>query len=669
MTCNPFTNVASKYSSTVSTPNNIQIKNFQDVIDYELDSTKRYDTEKLNTVVSGLNVLLRRTDISNLTTLNEKIKQSPINRVDVAEFLDTSGRNIDNVISTINNEIDRRKELSGEADVVRGTLGDFNLVSYPKENGTGIYDKVPSYVENSNSDGNGATFNVVIGNNGQPLISVADAGQEYNRGDIIVIEDLNIVVSVTETINLVSPNPPPPYPIPTFATQPFIPISTFDGSNPFPDSTQYPYGFFPAVPFIDLLNSFDNFLNDSYGSSIASGSCGKFNLSILSKLFELFGSIGQFKAQITSLIGDVWNGAKEFITSLPSLLNGLKNSFMKIIDNIVNQAKRTIEGFKSFFGNAGTAFQALAKEYANLVNFFSKDNIQKVKNVTSSIMQNMTDQFENPVLAIIEWILTRLCQLSDFISNFLNAPIKSFGDLINRIKITTNSLANLSNISIAGAAAAGAVRVPYSEIQLQAVAAAQRSNSASGSFANPTGSSPGRIAALPITPEDLAAVQQNVTASGWPGYFGFTSRVTNNNEDVDGSYLEGAGWKVVVRDNPLLFAKIKNVIAEVGGGPYTITSAFRSEKYNSRQKGAAKNSAHSEALALDIIMSQQQAIRFVPIASGNGFNGISYYPGNGFLHVDLRRRDAPGARSWTADQLSGELRNVINNHQNKLYNR
>jgi uncharacterized protein YcbK (DUF882 family) len=128
---------------------------------------------------------------------------------------------------------------------------------------------------------------------------------------------------------------------------------------------------------------------------------------------------------------------------------------------------------------------------------------------------------------------------------------------------------------------------------------------------------------------------------------------------------------VIVRDNPILFAKLQKIVTEVGGGPYTINSAFRSEEYNSKIPGAARRSAHTEALALDVKMSPQQAVKFVPLASANGFNGIAYYMRQGFLHVDMRtNRNSPSARSWnTGGGLPNDLQNVINNHQNKLYGR
>jgi hypothetical protein len=787
MTCNPFTSAAAKNSPTLLTPDNLNIQNFQDVINFDLNPVNRFNREKLNRGVKDLNSLLRRTDLSNLDVLNEKLQQAPINDVELAEFLENSATSADDLLRILDDENNRRKTLTGEDTRIRGTVSDFEVLNYPRNNPPGIFKKVKCSLQsgqknirgrcrgnvndegffsgviyekdNSFNDdneyqivgsivgiegisgngriegtaynnnitagaganggtfisdfrddsldtisisgtikgttfqpgqiifdvelsvaddntGSGASFNVVIGNNGQPLITVASSGSNYRENDIVILDDLNIELNITDTADLVTTLPTAqPFPdLPAFATLPQIPVSDFATSS-FPSGINA--AFFPAQSYVDLLNKLDNFLNSSYGSAISSGSCGSSFLAVLAGLFDLFGKISNFKLQLPSL-QDIWDSAKEFVASIPSLLGALQKSFMKIVDNIINQARQTLENIKSSLRSVGASIATIGKEFANAVNFFSKENQTKIKNLVNSIMQNINDQFDKPPLEIITWILNRLCQLSDFISSFLNAPINAMASLITGNNIVKNSLRSISSENIFAATSAGAVRLPINQIRAQAQEAAARSSRAGLATSSPSSSTPPRITAFPISDEDLAAVTQNVTENGWPGIFTFSSSVINNNIDVNGRELKGAGWRVIVRDNPALFAKIKKIIDEVGQGPYIITSAFRSEEYNRRLRArgvnAALRSAHTEALALDIVMTSAQAINFVPVASANGFNGIAYYPNQRtpFLHVDLRTwRTSPESRSWPKGLpgLSGNLRNVIVNHQNNRYSR
>lgn len=884
MTCNPFASAALRYSPTVLRPEDLNIQDFRDVINFDLNAVNRFNREKLNAGVKTLNDILKRTDLSNLTILNEKIKQTPVNKVELAEFLELSGLSIENFQQILDNENKRRENITGSTPTIKGSLTSFNLLDYPRENSPGIYKKLPCVVDgvqknvvglckaNVNDDGSftgiivsdsttnslvqqvgysagiasgnsssnlnaltsqsgsnvegvggipnsgsftsqvgsgafsgiinssgapttpvsgadslvqqvsyemtgfitgiqgivgvkkvvgtvrkdisgrivisgtildanikrgsiifdgqfsvseqgagsGSTFNVIIGNNGLPLINIVNPGSNYQRGDILVIDGVNIRIEVVETVSLVNVIEPAFPDAPSSATFPVIPISDFstpttpvpgvpvdtnilpvppvpvidqtpttppvpppppiDPALLVPDSEssnfvgQTNQGFAPAQPFIDLVNSFNNYLDDSFGSSITSGSCSSFNLGILGELFGLFSSLNEFIVQASDLSQEIWNSAQEFVTSLPSLLNVLKETFMELIDNLMNQARQTLERLASSIAGLGSAIYTLGREIANLFNFFSEENGQQIKNLVNSVMQNMNDQFNNPVLAIIEWILTRLCQLSDFINQFLSSPIDAVTSLITNTQSVYNAQTTISTANVAAATTAGVVRLSPEQLRAEAAAAAERSNQAGIAGGDPASSTPPRITPFPISDADLAEVRSVVTESGWPGVFTFSSTVINNNIDANGNELPGAGWKVIVRDNPALFAKIKKVIGSVGGGPYQITSAFRSEEYNRRLRergvNAALRSAHTEAAALDIVMSASQAIRFVPIASANDFNGIAYYVGDGFLHVDLRTwRTSPGNRSWNVDSLSGELRNVINNHQNQLYRR
>lgn len=665
--------------------------------------------------------------------------------------IDAEGR-LKGTISDANISIDDScSTVSGSGSGVEGIEGIFKIEGVVDGNSFsgrvlgGVYDPGFVVIEASlqvttNNVGIGASFNVVIGPNGLPIVTISNSGSNYGVGDILVLDELGVRVRVDAVVDQISPEftsidntavsltgnaggslsptngnvvdslgntvggdvgtsdditglasstslaasiTTPNVLVsqidPTItngslatlvglSTRPIVPVSDFSTPN-------YPsvdlVGVVPNQAYIDLVNSLEVFFADNYGDSVSSGVCGSSLLGLISGLFSLFDGLKKFQVQIADLT-DIWDSIKAFPTSLPSLLTALQATFEKIIDNLMAKATQTIENVKSSILSIGTSVSAMMKEIVDLERFYSNENKTKIKNLANSIMQKMYDQFDNTPIDIISWILTRLCQLSSFISNFLQTPIKKVAGLIDNNNVTRAGLINLTNANIEGATQAGAVRLPRQQLVAQANAAATRSNRAGDSSRNTTNRTPSRITAFPISDEERAQVAKQVTSEGWQGIFIFSSSVKNNNYGPEwGERFEGAGWRVIVRDNPVLFAKIQKIVSEVGGGPYTINSAFRSEEYNSKIPNAALRSAHTEALALDIKMTPQQAIKFVPLASANGFNGIAYYMRQGFLHVDMRtNRNCAATRSWsTGGALPSDLQSVINNHKNKLYSR
>lgn len=76
------------------------------------------------------------------------------------------------------------------------------------------------------------------------------------------------------------------------------------------------------------------------------------------------------------------------------------------------------------------------------------------------------------------------------------------------------------------------------------------------------------------------------------------------------------------------------------GRPLIVTSAYRSPEHN-RKVGGKKNSKHLDGTAFDVSMANHDPQEFEAHARSVGFKGFGYYPGSGFIHIDL----GP-ARSW-----------------------
>jgi hypothetical protein len=746
MTCNPFTSLTARNSNSFLRPDNIEIADFDEILDFGQSAANKYNKEKLSRANTDLNEILRSTDLSNLDVINEKLEQSPVNTEELAEFLDRSAIDIDSLIILINAENARRKLVCGEETSIPGIVTSVNFIGCSKKNVPGIHKKLSTYIDNTpgiltgrakgtikkdgsfrgvitgneldaagfseaqvtgtgvgiegisgnlkvtgflrikdssrivisgevkggsyspghvvfdvsltkteNNRGRNASFNVVVGNNGSPLVTIANSGSNYKVGDVLVLDELGCKISVTAIAKkIITPGTGS-----CGVKNTLIPLSNFQDKNyPIIDPTN------PSQPFIDLINSLDIFFNDNYGSSISSGACGSSFLSFISDFFDFFNSMGSFQVQLSNSLASLSN------ISVPGMLSAIQSTFMTIIENLINKARQTMSNIKNSIGFVGRSVDALAKEIMDLENFYSKDNEASIKNLTSGIVQQLYDQFDKPVIELVVWMLTRLCQVSDFLSSFLQNPLNNMTSVLARGNDTLNDFTNLSNMNISSVTAAGGMRFERQQLQASSQEAALRSSRAGNNgVSSIIGVPPARITGFPISDSDKAAVISNVSESGWPGFFSFAPSVINNNYAPRwGERYDGAGWKVIVRDNPLLFAKLQKIAQELGSS-YIINSAYRSQEYQeNRTTSSASKSAHTEALALDVRMSQAQAIRFVPLASANGFNGIAYYADMGFLHVDMRtNRQSPGNRSWNTNGLSRELGNALNYHQQRLY--
>lgn len=75
------------------------------------------------------------------------------------------------------------------------------------------------------------------------------------------------------------------------------------------------------------------------------------------------------------------------------------------------------------------------------------------------------------------------------------------------------------------------------------------------------------------------------------------------------------------------------------GKPIYLNSAFRSEYWNARVKGA-KHSQHLKAKAYDCRMRNHEPYQFIAAAQKCGFTSFGHYPEQGFLHIDTREKPA-----------------------------
>jgi hypothetical protein len=102
MTCNTYDAGATKASPNALTVDQLrsQLYSFEDIISITNDPSRKYDVTKLSSAISltltQFNLLANKDDYPNIV---ERINQGPITNSEYADFIDSSGYNIDQIIS------------------------------------------------------------------------------------------------------------------------------------------------------------------------------------------------------------------------------------------------------------------------------------------------------------------------------------------------------------------------------------------------------------------------------------------------------------------------------------------------------------------------------------------------------------------------------------------
>lgn len=86
--------------------------------------------------------------------------------------------------------------------------------------------------------------------------------------------------------------------------------------------------------------------------------------------------------------------------------------------------------------------------------------------------------------------------------------------------------------------------------------------------------------------------------------------------------------------HPELVRKLQGLRSAIGA-PVYVTSGYRCAGHNAAV-GGAQNSYHLFGMAADIWVEGIRPLQLAELAERIGFDGIGIYPGQGFLHVDVR---------------------------------
>lgn len=375
-----------------------------------------------------------------------------------------------------------------------------------------------------------------------------------------------------------------------------------------------------TTPISSYFSQLEFYYNDNLAKSISGGFCG----AITSAIGQLTSLISAGAALITSLR----NAAAQFIAQLQSI----KQILYKIVDELKEKMLQKIQNIVDQINNIKTRVMSVMNFFHEKVRkvkeFFSDLSIQNLKKKIEEIISKMAGGFEEITPEVIAYLLFRLCQLSEIISNFMQSPVDTLKNLLSNFAIQELALSNVSNLGRAESVSAGGFRMdPFEVIRSREQLAKDINSSATPGL---NGKS---YITTPFTQEEWQ-LMSTLTTSG-NQYVEFGPQVVNQNDPVVGAGVTKIKPEVLL----ILFRVAKRM-----GKRFLINSGYRSPAYNAKQKGAAKNSYHMSGMALDVDMTRfgnnlEFRNTFIEYASQEGIGGIGTY--DSFIHIDIGPR-----RKW-----------------------
>lgn len=406
-----------------------------------------------------------------------------------------------------------------------------------------------------------------------------------------------------------------------------------------------------------VLSCLDTFYSPENISRSSMGSFCDLIQSIFGKvsgLFEKFKDIADFAGNLPSLV----NGIQNF--SAGSLIKTLREKILSTVDKLAKNSLSKLKNFGLDFANSGAAsnnngpvFNKVDKTKGNISKFFSKENIDKIKERIKGLIGYVISLFEKPDIEEIQFIIYRFCKLISELENLFNGVFKPLYDIRNDYEQTQTVLRGNSGYNSAYASSAGAVRLS----EEQRVAGYNEGVQIVTGI-NPGSGGGGADSGQAVTPDYPISNDEVGNIPTWDDIRLQNDRdgriVLDSNESIPEYIPRGAGkgmgplsWNKSTLEAKITLLRFqKNLSAALGRNvKFLINSAYRSEEYNAGLKGSAKRSQHLNGKAFDISttgsvgISSADRIVFMNVAKQSGFKGIGKYPT--FIHVDLGPE-----RSW-----------------------
>lgn len=391
-----------------------------------------------------------------------------------------------------------------------------------------------------------------------------------------------------------------------------------------------------------FIRELDNYYNGDFSESVLGGFCSLFA--------NIFGAIGGF-FNILGTVGALISDALEFISKIrniedplkaafdaikvKALIESIKEKIASMIEGVIQKVQDAISNFDpaQIMENIQTAIETkILNRIQNIKNdillFFSKENIQRIKDKIKGIIDYCIGLFDNPSLEEIQFLIARICAFATGIEGLVKGLKSPLDDFSNRYQEVYNTLSNAGN------------RVTNSAIQSGAVRYTREARREAAAQTRDYWSNNGAVNVSPIRPEELQGLptwDEVVAGTSWikiPAGAGYLSRET--------AQPAHEAWTLLLNDVKVRIKRLHGLATAEGimSGPFLLTSGYRSQKDNdylrSIGRGAAETSLHIKRKAADLVWEGPRSgwPRMQRLARDVGFGGIGIYSSDGFMHFD-----------------------------------
>lgn len=456
-----------------------------------------------------------------------------------------------------------------------------------------------------------------------------------------------------------------------------------------------PFG--KLIEFVSLIASAKDLAQQTIGE--ISGAISTVTSLVNGIQSGLSGGIGGVLSRISGITGSISNLVADLerysnlsgiIQSLTNRLNSFKDQIINQVDKIVNTMKSQISQIQntvSQLKNIGKGVSKFLNKKANeLTKFFSKDNIDKIKEKAKDFFTLNVQQFEDLLPSVLNFLLLKGCGLASLIENILRGPVDAFKNLASNLTqnfdIMKGYSADVRNLVLS----VGGLRMTVEEREANKKKAIENSNNrrSRGSSSGSASTSLPDYVRPDISDEERREARESITKDGWPGYFNFDGSNVPKMGDIakrDYENFKKTGRGIEVPDRKANFGTTREEAWNAGGnfhdsesgrdagflnvsidvwvmfkrvierlkregiisGELTVNSAYRSKYYNyfCVKKDQSGTSLHMQGLALDVKRSgmggTKGQAKFIQFAKEEGFIKHINYPG--FIHIDTQGKN------------------------------
>lgn len=404
-----------------------------------------------------------------------------------------------------------------------------------------------------------------------------------------------------------------------------------------------------------LLGDLDFYYNQNLGASISAGTCGAFGNALMQLLgvFQLLDTLNATLAKIKDL--DPKKLAIQLAQKLKieAIKKKIKDTIKKLVEKIKRQVLKTINSIIPQLKNMGCAskafFKKMRKKIDQINEFFSEENIKRIRDEIDTFINNMVANFQRLTLENALMLMYQLCRFTEQ----LQALLMGDANEVQRIAIVTQN--ETRALEAAGlkqtmkAVENGAVRVAPEERLKKREEVIKKNNEESKKSKVPKD----HITDPCPTQEEIEIINK-ISEAGLGASITFSSSVVKNKEwqDVDNSV-----WSKLLR------------IVKATDTKYEVTNGVKKKTKTTATMGGTSNHIHLTGFAVDISINDENRKDTIIAASKAGFSGIGVY--KTFLHLDVGTR-----RSWVAgdkgidisptEQFSGtdlsDIKKIMNKH-------